>query len=187
MFDTMFLLVVVLFADRHGFCSSTTHCFTGRKGKKGKKGEDDAQQQQQTKFDVNTTDNRFTAMYNDSSYAIDPTDPRYKKTDNMKKIMEEKASRRRSEVLNGGVMTVDANQAQRQRKPTVPDNMLKKNQTETLVETLKRKHEEMDSKKRKKMKTTSTASGGSGGSGGSGSGSGDRKKKSKKKTKKSRM
>jgi len=83
--------------------------------------------------------------------------------------------------LNGGVMTVDANQAQRQRKPTVPDNMLKKNQTETLVETLKRKHEEMDSKKRKKMKTTSTASGGSG------SGSGDRKKKSKKKSKKSRM
>ena len=181
MFDTM-LLLVVRFADIHGFRSSTTHCFTGRKGKKRKKGEDDVQQQQQTKFDVNTTDNRFTAMYNDSSYAIDPTDPRYKKTDNMKKIMEEKASRRRSEVLNGGVLTVDANQAQRQRKPTVPDKMLKKNQTETLVETLKRKHEEMDSKKRKKMKTTSMVSGGSG----SGS-SGDRKKKSKKKNKKRRM
>ena len=69
--------------------------------------------------------------------------------------MNERQSRRRAEItrgeLNGakssGVVTVDANRAQRDRKPQVPEAMLQKNATESLVETLKRKHAEMKKKK----------------------------------------
>jgi len=122
-----------------------------RKGKKrGKKN-----QQEVETFEVNTSDNRFSAIFDDSSYAIDPTDSRYVSTNNMKKYMNERQSRRRAEItrgeLNGakssGVVTVDANRAQRDRKPQVPETMLQKNATESLVETLKRKHAEMKKKK----------------------------------------
>ena len=142
-----------------------------KKFKKNRSKDDgDEEKRKGSKFDVNTADQRFTAMYDDSSYAIDPTDPRYKTTDNMNKIMKEKATRRRAAVVqqersgsstsSGGVVTVDANQAHRQRtKPSVPEGMKagKNSTTESLVETLKRKHEEMKIKTKNKTKQTEGA------------------------------
>ena len=42
-------------------------------------------------FTINTEDPRFSAMYNDSNYAIDPTDSKFKATENMKKILTAKS------------------------------------------------------------------------------------------------
>jgi hypothetical protein len=42
-------------------------------------------------FTINTEDPRFSAMYNDSNYAIDPTDSKFKATENMKKILQTKS------------------------------------------------------------------------------------------------
>ena len=63
-----------------------------RRGKKKRK----AKESENTdNFTVDTKDNRFAAMYDDSAYAIDPTDPRFKSTDNMQRILNEKQARRK--------------------------------------------------------------------------------------------
>ena len=49
-------------------------------------------------FTINTEDPRFSAMYNDSNYAIDPTDSKFKATENMKKILQTKS--RMNEKVN---------------------------------------------------------------------------------------
>ena len=129
-----------------------------RKGKKNRRKKKDKQEDEgndEKSFEIDTTDDRFSAMFNEHSYAIDPTDSRYVQTNNMKRIMDERQARRRSEIqsgertkTNGGVVTVDANKSQRENKNSkrVPDSMLQKNVTESLVETLKRKHAEMKNK-----------------------------------------
>jgi hypothetical protein len=60
-----------------------------RKGKKGK-----AESEIVDTFEVNTTDPRFSAMYDDSSFAIDPTHPKFRDTRSMKKILAEKDKKR---------------------------------------------------------------------------------------------
>ena len=60
-----------------------------RKGKKGK-----AEPEIVDTFEVNTTDPRFSAMYDDSSFAIDPTHPKFRDTRSMKKILAEKDKKR---------------------------------------------------------------------------------------------
>ncbi|XP_013186902.1 ESF1 homolog [Amyelois transitella] len=45
-------------------------------------------------FEINLNDNRFSAIYNSHLYNIDPTNPNFKKTKNMEKLIEEKLRRR---------------------------------------------------------------------------------------------
>ena len=108
-------------------------------------------------FTVDTKDNRFAAMYDDSSFAIDPTDPRFKSTNNMQKILQEKQARRKASSggAGGGVGVVTYSAGTRAKVlPTVPAAPT----TESLVETLKRKHQAWASK--------SSSRGGGGGRGG---------------------
>lgn len=61
----------------------------GEKGKKGKRVEDD--------FEVDLHDPRFAEVFESHEYAIDPTSSDFKKTKTMKKILEEKSKRRKSQ------------------------------------------------------------------------------------------
>lgn len=45
-------------------------------------------------FEMNTKDERFSALYNSHLYNIDPSDPNFKKTKNMDKLIQEKLKRR---------------------------------------------------------------------------------------------
>lgn len=45
-------------------------------------------------FDIDVNDERFSALYNSHHYNIDPSDPNYKKTKNMEKLIKEKLKRR---------------------------------------------------------------------------------------------
>ncbi|KAK6512083.1 pre-rRNA-processing protein esf1 [Arthrobotrys musiformis] len=52
------------------------------------------------KMDVN--DSRFAAIYEKTEFAIDPTNPRYKKTQAMEKVMEERRKRRANDEPSDG-------------------------------------------------------------------------------------
>lgn len=45
-------------------------------------------------FEINLEDNRFAALYESHLFNIDPTDPNFKKTKNMEKLIQEKLKRR---------------------------------------------------------------------------------------------
>lgn len=45
-------------------------------------------------FEINVSDPRFSALYNSHLFNIDPSDPNFKKTKNMEKLIQEKLKRR---------------------------------------------------------------------------------------------
>ncbi|XP_045536534.1 ESF1 homolog [Papilio machaon] len=49
-------------------------------------------------FEINLNDQRFNALYNSHLYNIDPSDPNFKKTKNMEKLIQEKLKRRPTET-----------------------------------------------------------------------------------------
>lgn len=49
-------------------------------------------------FEINVNDKRFAALYNSHLYNIDPSDPNYKKTKNMDKLIQEKLKRRPADM-----------------------------------------------------------------------------------------
>lgn len=49
-------------------------------------------------FEINLNDQRFNALYNSHLYNIDPSDPNFKKTKNMEKLIQEKLKRRPAEA-----------------------------------------------------------------------------------------
>ncbi|KAM4042454.1 ESF1 homolog [Anomaloglossus baeobatrachus] len=51
-------------------------------------------------FQINVEDSRFQAMYTSHLYSVDPSDPNFKKTKAMGKVLEEKARRREQEQNN---------------------------------------------------------------------------------------
>ncbi|KAH9817954.1 hypothetical protein DFH28DRAFT_1123888 [Melampsora americana] len=64
-------------------------------------------------FDINTTDERFSMVYNDHEFAIDPSNPQYKKTKNMSKLLEVARSQRErksdSAEITGGQPSLASN------------------------------------------------------------------------------
>lgn len=63
------------------------------KGKKGKKDKDG--EQVVDEFKIEAQDPRFAALFDSHEYAIDPTNPRYKKTEGMKTLLEEGRKKRK--------------------------------------------------------------------------------------------
>lgn len=53
-------------------------------------------------FDINTADERFAMVYNDHEFAIDPSNPQYKKTKNMSKLLEVARSQRERKSDDAG-------------------------------------------------------------------------------------
>ncbi|XP_049873329.1 ESF1 homolog [Pectinophora gossypiella] len=49
-------------------------------------------------FEINVNDERFSALYDSHHYNIDPSDPNFKKTKNMEKLIKEKLKRRPSDT-----------------------------------------------------------------------------------------
>lgn len=68
---------------------------SGKKGKKGKKG-DDKEEAAKDDFKMDVKDPRFSSLFESHEFAIDPTNPRFKKTEGMKALLEEGRKRRRN-------------------------------------------------------------------------------------------
>jgi len=77
----------------------------GKKGKNKKKkgdGEDDKGEEGDKGFKMDVEDPRFKRLFESHEFAIDPTNPRFKKTEGMAKLMEEGRRKRASGHDDGG-------------------------------------------------------------------------------------
>ncbi|KXN90081.1 Pre-rRNA-processing protein ESF1 [Leucoagaricus sp. SymC.cos] len=102
------------------------------KGKKGKKSKEDAGENElQDDFTIDVKDDRFKALHEDHQFAIDPTNPQFKKTKAMKAFLEER--QRRQKELRGE----DVHAISQAKVDGGKDSGLK-----NLVESLKRKSQE---------------------------------------------
>lgn len=73
---------------------------TTKKSRRKKKLKEKMMEQKQAipDFEINTKDDRFSALYNSHLYNIDPSDPNFKKTKNMDKLIQEKLKRRPTDM-----------------------------------------------------------------------------------------
>jgi hypothetical protein len=83
-----------------------------KKGKKHRKDKGDGRGQPTIDtFDVDTQDPRFARLYESHEFAIDPTDPKFKDTKGMKKLLEEGRNRRKNKGVDDSVKdTADGKQ-----------------------------------------------------------------------------
>ena len=63
--------------------------------KKGKKGKKEAKEAPVDNFEMNTNDPRFAELFENHDFAIDPTNPKFKETAGMKKLLEEGRKKRK--------------------------------------------------------------------------------------------
>merc|ERR1711915_869655 len=84
------------------------------KKKKWKKKKKELEIPVDDKFSVDVSDNRFSAMFNRHDFNIDPTNPSFKKTKNMDKILGEK-QKRITKGMNGDDKNVVSSEAKKQK------------------------------------------------------------------------
>lgn len=103
-----------------------------KKGKKGKKGAED-QGGLQEDFAMDVEDSRFKAVFENHEFAIDPSNPKFKATQGMKKLLEEGRKKRKA----GPDQSPSGKQDDRSSKKAKPDGDL--GELSSLVNTIKKK------------------------------------------------
>ncbi|XP_004932080.1 ESF1 homolog [Bombyx mori] len=78
-----------------------------KKAKRKKKLKEKMREEKQSlpDFEINLDDQRFSAIYNSHHFNIDPSDPNFKKTKNMEKLIQEKLKRRPADTASSEVDT----------------------------------------------------------------------------------
>ncbi|KAK0208065.1 hypothetical protein DFS33DRAFT_1371637 [Desarmillaria ectypa] len=100
------------------------------KGKKGKKArEQDANDETQPDFALDVKDDRFNILHEDSNFAIDPSNPQFKRTKSMSALLEEGGKRR--QAIRGENESLD--------KTTKKGGAEGNRNLQSLVESVKRK------------------------------------------------
>lgn len=87
-------------------------------------------------FDVDTQDPRFARLYESHEFAIDPTNPRFKGTKGMKKLLDEGRKRRKN---NGADDSAEDASNNKQRQPKAVDNDTGDVDVRKLVDKVKKK------------------------------------------------
>lgn len=106
-----------------------------KKRKKKKQNGTSTDEKQEDNFEVDVKDDRFSALYSSHHFNIDPTDPHFKKTKAMEKLIEEKLKRRND---NEDSKTIT-------KKPKLEIN--KAAELSVLVKSIKRKTKNFGAKK----------------------------------------
>ncbi|PPQ87037.1 hypothetical protein CVT25_000014 [Psilocybe cyanescens] len=106
-----------------------------KKRRKGRKGKVEDDNEAQEDFVVDVKDDRFKALFEDHQFAIDPSNPHFKKTKAMTALLDERQRRQRD--LRGGLE--DSFPSQRKDIPVEETKNLQK-----LVESVKRKSATID-------------------------------------------
>ncbi|GBB90207.1 hypothetical protein RclHR1_01710007 [Rhizophagus clarus] len=119
-----------------------------RKSKKKKSKKDSIQDDDD--FEINVNDSRFAALHESHHFAIDPSNPQFKKTKSMDKLLEER--QRRQSELSRQKSTTTFEEISNDKDPNIKDSSLS-----LLVNSVKRKNAlaiESDQKgKRRKAKS----------------------------------
>ncbi|CAH3174378.1 unnamed protein product [Porites lobata] len=84
-----------------------------RKSKKRRKRKANQEEIVDDNFNVNLKDSRFDALFTSHHFAVDPSDPQYRKTKAMKTIIEERQRRRETEGKTDQAKGVEGDQSQR--------------------------------------------------------------------------
>ncbi|OBZ79072.1 protein ESF1 [Grifola frondosa] len=101
-----------------------------KKGKRGKKDEEENELQED--FSINVKDERFKAVLEDHTFAIDPSNPHFKKTKSMAALLQERSTRQQEKLARG--------EATSQRR----DESNGQSSLQSLVESVKRKSAAME-------------------------------------------
>ncbi|KIY52641.1 hypothetical protein FISHEDRAFT_34879 [Fistulina hepatica ATCC 64428] len=124
------------------------------KDKKAKKTANGEAPEIQKGFELDVNDARFSALFEDHSFAIDPTNPHFKKTKGMTALLDERARRQREELRDDAAVESNGRQASKKADGQNERNL------QSLVESVKRKSvaydgsdSEPQAKKRKKIVT----------------------------------
>ncbi|XP_014645555.1 PREDICTED: ESF1 homolog [Ceratotherium simum simum] len=99
-------------------------------------------------FEVNVKDTRFQAMYTSHLFNLDPSDPNFKKTKAMEKILEEKARQReqKEQELTQAIKKKESEiQKESQKKSIDPALSM-------LIKSVKNKTEQFQARKKQKVK-----------------------------------
>ncbi|XP_024401095.1 pre-rRNA-processing protein esf1 [Physcomitrium patens] len=114
------------------------------KGKSKKGGKDDDDQEDDKLASADLTDPRFAPLFNNHHYAIDPTNPQFRKSAAQLKILAEAQRRRMQKSEDGGVSKVE-NTGSGDLNPEIDDaaqgskDRKRKAELSSLVRSLKRK------------------------------------------------
>lgn len=100
------------------------------------------------RFQVNVADARFQAMYTSHLFNLDPSDPNFKKTKAMEKILEEKARQRelKEQELTLAIKKKE-NEREKESQKKALDPALS-----VLVKSVKSKTEQFQARKKQKVK-----------------------------------
>lgn len=99
-------------------------------------------------FEVNVSDARFQAMYTSHLFNLDPSDPNFKKTKAMEKILEEKARQREQkeqEITQAIKKKESETEKASQKKPIDPA-------LSVLIKSVKNKTEQFQARKKQRIK-----------------------------------
>lgn len=99
-------------------------------------------------FEVNVSDARFQAMYTSHLFNLDPSDPNFKKTKAMEKILEEKARHRerKEELLLQAVERAQQSTGKPAQKPPLDPAL------SMLIKSVKNKTEQFQARKKQRVK-----------------------------------
>ncbi|KAI0801175.1 hypothetical protein C8Q74DRAFT_1364815 [Fomes fomentarius] len=104
-----------------------------RKGR-GKKGADGGENEVQEDFMIDVEDERFKAVLEDHTFAIDPSNPHFKKTKSMSALLEERSRRQQEKASKNRESTVARRADTESQQPSL----------QSLVESVKRKSAALD-------------------------------------------
>ncbi|KAJ7341634.1 hypothetical protein JRQ81_005969 [Phrynocephalus forsythii] len=97
-------------------------------------------------FQVNVADARFQAMYTSHLFNLDPSDPNFKKTKAVEKILEEKARRRQGELANTTGEEDNASEKKSASKKSMDPSL------SMLIKSVKNKTEQFQARKKQKVR-----------------------------------
>ncbi|XP_004686998.1 PREDICTED: ESF1 homolog [Condylura cristata] len=99
-------------------------------------------------FEVNVTDARFQAMYTSHLFNLDPSDPSFKKTKAMEKILEEKARQReqKEQEHTQAIKKMERENQKESQKRSIDPAL------SVLIKSIKNKTEQFQARKKQKFK-----------------------------------
>ncbi|KAL2764015.1 ESF1-like protein [Daubentonia madagascariensis] len=99
-------------------------------------------------FEVNVSDARFQAMYTSHLFNLDPSDPNFKKTKAMAKILEEKARQReqKEQELTQAIKKKESETQKESQKKSIDPAL------SVLIKSVKNKTEQFQARKKQKVK-----------------------------------
>ncbi|KAI0799008.1 hypothetical protein GGR55DRAFT_671417 [Xylaria sp. FL0064] len=106
-----------------------------KKSKKGKKGKNKVEDHGglQEGFDMDVNDDRFTAVFESHEFAIDPSNPKFKATPGMKKLLEEGRKKRKNKSDDYEAPPETSGKAKKQKIKAANDDI------SSLVESIRQK------------------------------------------------